>query len=674
MIQLTDELPKVSNRGLTLPVKCNGGYPCARCAKQRPDGCQYTIPNRRKLRESLRAASRTQQAVPNLVSSVATEHAMLAGPAGPQHTVTPSLHRHSSPGDEEETAIPREGRLLRDTQGKLVFVGDCAPLSFLQTVRKLISTCVELETTASQERDPVLEQVEVRDSACQTGLTPALVQKACDNFFRATFGIVDLFDESFLSEMNAWHNDDSAGSAVKYLVLAIGLQNDDDVLAGHFFHKGRKIALLHLAADVEISTVQAFLLVSVFMVRACQANGAFMYFGLAARATYSIGLHRAEVNAYYGPASQEQRHRLYKSLKVMDLFLSVSLARPPAITDADCTVPYRQDDPGKPGSSVDGLLQAMLIIEHIVQAVYCERKISLSIAEKISEQLKDWASRRLPYLQQTLQSTTDQGIIVSACQTLSTYYYAIMLITRPFLMFDVYRALKEGADRPNTASPRTSSLSNKRMRFTESCIDAACLLLDTVQQVLDRDIMPHKTPIIVPWIFTASLVVCVGLLGGLGRVLEQYARTSITALEYLAKSDAHASQYASIAESLLKTTTEFLVKKDMEERCRKVKTSSDLFGMVHRAYNDTSTGSTPSSSSPFMQETHPVTIPNTNARYTTADTSNAPLPETVCSLGLDADFFLLANGESWGTVAEEVFGTMNLFPSFESDRMFHAYH
>jgi hypothetical protein len=43
----------------------------------------------------------------------------------------------------EDTAVPLEARLLRDAQGKVIFVGDCAPLSFLQTVRHLIASEVD---------------------------------------------------------------------------------------------------------------------------------------------------------------------------------------------------------------------------------------------------------------------------------------------------------------------------------------------------------------------------------------------------------------------------------------------------------------------------------------------------------------------------------------------------
>jgi hypothetical protein len=70
-------------------------------------------------------------------------------------SVSPTLSR----GDHRDTAVPLEARLLRDAQGKVIFIGDCAPISFLQTVRHLIATGAEaLPLQAS--RDSFVEAVQ----------------------------------------------------------------------------------------------------------------------------------------------------------------------------------------------------------------------------------------------------------------------------------------------------------------------------------------------------------------------------------------------------------------------------------------------------------------------------------------------------------------------------------
>lgn len=94
------------------------------------------------------------------------------------------------------------------------------------------------------------------------------------------------------------------------------------------------------------------------------------------------------------------------------------------------------------------------------------------------------------------------------------------------------------------------------------------------------------------WLFAASLVLGVGLLGNFGRILEKYTRMSITALDHFSKHDTHATQYSLIAQSLLSTGLEYLEKREMQERLRRTESSSQLFGLIPR---EGPTSATPSS-------------------------------------------------------------------------------
>lgn len=82
------------------------------------------------------------------------------------------------------------------------------------------------------------------------------------------------------------------------------------------------------------------------------------------------------------------------------------------------------------------------------------------------------------------------------------------------------------------------------------------------------------------WLFSASLVLGVGLLGGFNRILEKYTRMSIQAMDHLAQNDAHARQYSLIAQSLLTTALEHLERQDLQDRLRRTENSSHLFGLV----------------------------------------------------------------------------------------------
>lgn len=83
------------------------------------------------------------------------------------------------------------------------------------------------------------------------------------------------------------------------------------------------------------------------------------------------------------------------------------------------------------------------------------------------------------------------------------------------------------------------------------------------------------------WLFAASLVLGLGLMGGFGRILEKCARMSIETLDHFAlNGDAHAAQYSLIAQSLLNVALEDLDKREMRERMMRTENSSLLFGLV----------------------------------------------------------------------------------------------
>jgi hypothetical protein len=67
-------------------------------------------------------------------------------------------------------------------------------------------------------------------------------------------------------------------SAVKYLVVAIGVQQEDPWAADVWFKHAKQILVDNLSASMHIATVQGFTLVAVYMLRASQPNGAFLYF------------------------------------------------------------------------------------------------------------------------------------------------------------------------------------------------------------------------------------------------------------------------------------------------------------------------------------------------------------------------------------------------------------
>lgn len=422
-----------------------------------------------------------------------------------------ALHQSQEPAAaEDETEVQREARLLCDAHGKLTFIGDCAPLSFFQSVRRLVTNRVGQNAFAPQtSRFSVLENAparqtkrSLRDSRIPQ-VRPADVTPAVATYLSTTASLVDLFDNSkLLDDLIIWANlaqkPDNVTTIIHFLVLAIGLQADNDALSQQYFEYARDLAYTDLSDSLGVETVQAFILVTVYMLCSCQINGAFLFFGIAARAAYSIGLHRTEVNARFGQEIHRQRDRLWKSLRVLDLFLSSSMGRPPSTSDVDCTVPYRAVDGD--GNEVFDLLNAsvqiLVILECIILEIYSRKKISMRLTEGISLQLREWSGRWLSSLKDMIAQPAgrNEAQVTGACQVLSSYYYAVMLVSRPFLMYELFQRLTDGSSAVNS---RPAALTSGRSKLADACIDAASLMVDPVLDLIERGILRGKAPLLV---------------------------------------------------------------------------------------------------------------------------------------------------------------------------------
>lgn len=505
-------------------VKCDGGQPCRFCVRrQRPHACRYT-PQRRRARRSAASTEGTgllPQSPPRSTggASTSTRDASLAeevGVGGGDSGVRLPARRQSKTEAEGDTDVPREARLLRDAQGKLIFIGDCAPLSLFQSVRRLVTSYVNQNAFA-----PEASRYSVLENAAQPPLSQqhpaggggrgppdtrsADVASAVSNYITATTGLVDLFDEWSLAEdVLQWANTDrkpqTLTSVINYLILAIGSQvsSSDEPSPSHqaYFEYARDTAFATLSGDLSAGTVQAFTLLTLYMLCSCQINSAFLVLGVAARAAYSVGLHRTEVNARFGPPARRQRDRLWKSLRVLDLFLSTSMGRPPAISDVDCTVAYHRspEDDDEVFDLLDSSVQILLIVEGIVTEVYSRRKISLPLTEGLSLQLRQWSARWLQRLGGVVARPAEhsRAQVSGACQVLSSYYYAVMLVSRPFLMYELFRRLSD-APEPAASSVTTSG----KAKLADACIDAASLMVDPVLNLIEQGFLNGHKPLLV---------------------------------------------------------------------------------------------------------------------------------------------------------------------------------
>jgi len=275
-------------------VKCDGSLPCSYCKrKNHSDSCTFSGPKSRQTKSSTntparrgRDASReTTPLTPHEVQHADTAPAEHSEPyvVNSGHSPSPTLSRT----DHHDTAVPLEARLLRDAQGKVVFIGDSAPISFLQTVRHLVASEADA-LPVQMSRDSFVEaaQPEAISELEQDipRVHPHEVESLLKEYHVATSGLVDLFArEQLLEDIRRWAAEAATrshdiSSAVKYLVLAVGMQESDERKAEAWFTHAKQVLMVNLVASMHIATVQGFALVAVYMLRAFQPNGAFLYF------------------------------------------------------------------------------------------------------------------------------------------------------------------------------------------------------------------------------------------------------------------------------------------------------------------------------------------------------------------------------------------------------------
>lgn len=196
--------------------------------------------------------------------------------------LTPTVSREDN---HEDTDVPLEARLLRDAQGKTIFIGDCAPISFLQTVRHLIASkvdpegfpaqaSVEFTNSRTAEHDEDRSTPFVRAEEANTLVSGYLV---------ATCGLVELFERETLSTnvrslSSSGPPRDSIATAVYYLVAAIGALEADEPRADQWFTQARDVLQANLCSNMSVATVQGYALLAVYMLRSAQPNAAYLHF------------------------------------------------------------------------------------------------------------------------------------------------------------------------------------------------------------------------------------------------------------------------------------------------------------------------------------------------------------------------------------------------------------
>lgn len=489
----------------------------------------------------------------------------------------------------DSAPIPKQSRMLPDAKGKLsklkrdpmnwspsltndnvVYIGQSASLSYLHIVQRVAADCIG---SCAFTDDPQQQYILEKDFTGHLGSCPEPepdLERSlalAEQYELAVSGVFDFFDISYLqTAIPPWVADpnrrDRPETPVIFLALAIGAlgraaDDEDEDIAERYFNYGRQQAVIHLMDDPCLMTVVAFSLISYYMLSSCRRNGAFTNIGIAARAAYALGIHRHETNRAFGGGARE---RAWKSLRVCDLFLSASMGRPPATSEADCNIPWSKsfakmnnddykDDRSVPTQEDSAIFRICLIFERILVEVFSRRAVSLDLAGSISQQHRQW-TEELPSMLKIDGLLRNDTSTKASIQKLGThivtmaYYYSITLLCRPFLSFHVGTRLKKAGNRHDP-----ESYSDFIATYSDACIDSAIKGVALAHEIVFDESMPKRQPLIINSVFISALCLGHAIFGDYdqrGWPLNCNLDTAISILRKLGSKNPQAARYCEI--------------------------------------------------------------------------------------------------------------------------------
>jgi len=375
--------------------------------------------------------------------------------------------------------------------------------------------------------------------------------------------------------------------------------------------------------DQDFWSVQALLLMSFYMLAKSKRNTAFALLGMAARSAQALGLHREETMVRFGPEEQRARKNLWRSLFVMDRFLSCSLGRPTAIAESDCSGDTLHPADSAPDTNMQGnfsetgacaleaAVRSCSAIGLILKKVYQQRKISTKLAQEIADICKTWP-RALPnflHWRQASGATASQGVAILHVNLF--YCHSIILLTRPFFLYilnmETQRQMNEASAWNRAPRPYL-----RMEKFSEACVIASTHTILLVQNAFDAGYLPHRNPAVIYFLFAAALIVLANEFAGLYRVEapDTCITNAITIMSYCAESDPQASRLVYIMSSFRDVVTQLRGrrKQAQPENLNLPSISSQLYGVPLVNLQHVATpapGQDPNNTAPRL---HPVPI------------------------------------------------------------------
>ncbi|KAI6354084.1 hypothetical protein MCOR25_008753 [Pyricularia grisea] len=431
--------------------------------------------------------------------------------------------------------------MLSSSSGERVFIGDTAAISFLRFLQHTLKRHAGPSNfTDDQDTQRLFEAADpdAVSPAFQDDLSFEDKEELIRCFLDVSSGLLDLFSPVELNqllELSAEHINSNrneprarkrpheASLASLYLMIAIGAQcrghgTSDGAIATRYFTQARKMAFDKMLQDPTLDLTRAFMLMAFYMLGACRRNSAFMYIGVASKAADILGLHIEGQQRNLKPDVRDARMRTSQSLRVLDVVCSSILGRrssamPLGAGPETQRKPHQDESPHSHRSTALAAIHDLSSVLDSAVAKSTEGELDARSAEAFLRTLRQ-RSRDFP---QSLRRgprdllSCGRGVAIGNIHVAGAYYFAVILITRRFLIRQVMPQLR-GSSRRSGGAAAHGPDDELVSELSRACVEAATYMAQTCRQAMDCGLLLGNMCIIKAWIFATGLVLGFSLL------------------------------------------------------------------------------------------------------------------------------------------------------------------
>ncbi|CAI5759740.1 unnamed protein product [Candida verbasci] len=450
----------------------------------------------------------------------------------------------SEEGEEGRTGVSNQSGkssiLLVDKSGTFRYMGETSPMSLLYEARNIFYQYVgKCKLTEDLRGCPVIDRpLKLKGKQ----LKPLPDDERVRDLYISTFK-KNINDAFLVFDMNQFYKDvvevvyeDPSDEESKeklillYFVLAIGSTYHDfenkipDAKLGSEYFDSGLILSRECIKDSTMWCVQSHYLQFHYYQAILKKSTAWIHLNLAIKYAQSLGLHRNFVNEEFSQFAIESdyRKRLFRSLYSSDRISSVFIGRPLTINDYDWDDPTRFKSSNLLVSNLDfnskcqiELAKISTMIGKIVANFYQNKIIDLNRTKKLAIELKLWSKNLDPLLAidnilkpNEIPNNENQGNSFILLMTHLLHLYAIMLISRPFFMYEAVGALN---------ADYKDQIQNKELsrQFCQAATKASILAIKLMNHYINtafKNCKRMECYIIITCCFYSSIIIGISIL------------------------------------------------------------------------------------------------------------------------------------------------------------------